>query len=225
MEDPSPPRAAIVICLGLSPVSQDRTMRSLAVCSGVLDYLRAVQGRGCIMTVNFSGRRLMQSNSPKLAEQCIREDCEDWCDVLNAASRLVKRNAPECTELEVLLVGPDEVPCRGDPASICQAYKGNGIRINSILTDSTQSTTSPLLGSGGRKTERFEIISVADPFADPEEDAMSAAQRGREWDMTRLARETGGLTLSPNTEGKLAVHLLFGEMFRRWGEKYWKAGK
>lgn len=224
MEDPSLPRAAIVICLGLSPVSQDRTMKSLAICSGVLDYLRDVQGRGCIMTVNFSGRRLMQSNSPKLAEQCIREDCEDWCDVLDAASRLVKRNAAECTELEVLLVGTDEVPCRGDPLSICQAYRGNGIRINSILTDSTQPTTSPQQGSG-RRPERFEIISVADPFADPEEDAMSAAQRTRGWDMTRLARETGGLTLSPNTEGKLALHLLFGEMFRRWGEQYWRVAK
>lgn len=224
MEDPSLPRAAIVICLGLSPVSQDRTMKSLAICSGVLDYLRDVQGRGCIMTVNFSGRRLLQSNSPKLAEQCIREDCEDWCDVLDAASRLVKRNAAECTELEVLLVGTDEVPCRGDPGSVCQAYKGNGIRINSILTDSTQTTSSPQQG-GSRRTDRFEIISVADPFADPDEDAMSAGQRSRGWDMTRLARETGGLTLSPNTEGKLALHLLFGEMFRRWGEQYWRASK
>ncbi|KAH8780299.1 hypothetical protein F5883DRAFT_638839 [Diaporthe sp. PMI_573] len=224
MEDPSLPRAAIVICLGLSPVSQDRTMKSLAICSGVLDYLRDVQGRGCIMTVNFSGRRLLQSNSPKLAEQCIREDCEDWCDVLDAASRLVKRNAAECTELEILLVGTDEVPCRGDPASLCQAYKGNGIRINSILTDSTQPTTSPQQGSS-RRTERFEVISVADPFVDPGEDAMAAGRRTRGWDMTRLARETGGLTLSPNTEGKLALHLLFGEMFRRWGEQYWRAGK
>ena len=224
MEDPSLPRAAIVICLGLSPVSQDRTMKSLAICSGVLDYLRDVQGRGCIMTVNFSGRRLLQSNSPKLAEQCIREDCEDWCDVLDAASRLVKRNAAECTELEILLVGTDEVPCRGDPASLCQAYKGNGIRISSILTDSTQPTTSPQQGSS-RRTERFEVISVADPFVDPEEDAMAAGRRTRGWDMTRLARETGGLTLSPNTEGKLALHLLFGEMFRRWGEQYWRAGK
>lgn len=224
MEDPSLPRAAIVICLGLSPVSQDRTMKSLAICSGVLDYLRDVQGRGCIMTVNFSGRRLLQSNSPKLAEQCIREDCEDWCDVLDAASRLVKRNAAECTELEILLVGTDEVPCRGDPASLCQAYKGNGIRINSILTDSTQPTTSPQQSSS-RRTERFEVISVADPFVDPEEDAVAAGRRTRGWDMTRLARETGGLTLSPNTEGKLALHLLFGEMFRRWGEQYWRAGK
>lgn len=199
-------------------------MKSLAICSGVLDYLRDVQGRGCIMTVNFSGRRLLQSNSPKLAEQCIREDCEDWCDVLDAASRLVKRNAAGCTELEVLLVGTDEVPCRGDPASVCQACKGNGIRINSILTDSTQPTSSPQQGSG-RRHERFEIISVADPFADPEEDAVPAAQRTRGWDMTRLARETGGLTLRPNTEGKLALHLLFGEMFRRWGEQYWRAAK
>lgn len=224
MDDPSLPRAAIVICLGLSPVSQDRTMKSLAICSGVLDYLRDVQGRGCIMTVNFSGRRLLQSNSPKIAEQCIREDCEDWCDVLDAASRLVKRNAPDCTEMEVVLVGTDEVPCRGDAVSMCQAFKGNGIRVNSILTDSTQQTASPTQ-AGIRKTERFEIISVAGPFADPEESGPFMRQLPGAWDMTRLARETGGLTLSPNTEGKLALHLLFGEMFRRWGEEYWKARK
>ncbi|KAI3395864.1 hypothetical protein diail_801 [Diaporthe ilicicola] len=224
MEDPSLPRAAIVICLGLSPLSQDRTMKSLAICSGVLDYLRDVQGRGCIMTVNFSGRRLLQSNSPKVAEQCIREDCEDWCDILDAASRLVKRNAAECTELEVVLVGTSEVPCRGDPASMCQAYKGNGIRINSILTEPAQATASPTQG-GRQKAERFEIISVADPFADPEDDDMFVRQDTGGWDMTRLARETGGLTLSPNTEGKLALHLLFGEMFRRWGEGYWRARK
>src|SRR4051812_19676782 len=98
MDDPSLPRAAIVICLGLSPISHDRTMKSLAICSGVLDYLRGIQGRGYIMTVNFSGRRLMQSNSPKTAEQCIRGDCEKWCDVLEAASRLLKRNGAECTQ-------------------------------------------------------------------------------------------------------------------------------
>lgn len=43
--------------------------------------------------------------------------------------------------------------------------------------------------------------------------------------MVGLARATGGLTLEPTSEGKLAVHQLFGEMFRRWGEEYWKTNK
>lgn len=213
----------MVICLGINPYSPEKTMQGLVVCSGILDYFRAIQGRGYIMTINFSGTRLLQAKTPEQAAACLREDCTDWAGVLDKAVNRLRRDAPSCRHVEVVLVGTDEVPSHiRDSADLCRRFKGNGIRINSILIEPTnedadggrRGTRSFSSGGGWTILDGSPTSARASSMYEPEPDV---------WGMVRLARETGGLSLLPNTEGKLAMHQLFSEMFRRWGEGYWKS--
>lgn len=222
-------KAVVVICLGINPYSSEKTLQGLMVCSGILDYFRAINGRGYIMTVNFSGTRLLQAKTPEQAAACLREDCLDWSSVLDRAVARLRRDAPAaaCRHVEVVLVGTDDVPSRvRDPASACARLRGNGVRVNSILIESPgddgddDDSSGRGRGSSIPKAGGWKILDGSpttdrsDSWYEPEEVS---------WGMVRLARETGGLSLLPNTEGKLAMHQLFSEMFRRWGEGYWKS--
>lgn len=212
-------KAALVLCLGLHPDSLDKTMQSLVVCSGVLDYFRAIHGRGFIMTVNFSGTKLLSASNHVEGQACLREDCPDWRTVLDKALARVRRDAPEsCKYIEVVLIGTDEVPSGiRDPDAVCRDFRASGVRINSIVLEGAGSDDYGVVGGGGSggpssfNKNGWVII-----------DEEGAPSYNEGWHMARFARETGGLTLFPNTEGKLAIHQLFGEMFRRWGDEYWK---
>lgn len=203
-------KAAVVLCLGLHPSSLDKTMQSLIVCSGVLDYFRAIHGRGFIMTVNFSGTKLLNANNHVEGQACLREDCPDWRAVLDKALARVRRDAPaSCKYIEVVLIGTDDVPSGiRDPEAVCNEFRDSGVRINAIVLDAVD--------GGGPASSSFN----KNGWVIIDEEGSSSYTEG--WSMARFARETGGLTLFPNTEGKLAIHQLFGEMFRRWGEEYWK---
>lgn len=216
-------KAAVVICLGINPYSSDKTMQGLMVCSGILDYFRAIHGRGYIMTINFSGTRLLQAKTPEQAAACLREDCLDWSSVLDRAVARLRRDAPaSCSHIEVVLVGTDDVPSRvRDPADACAKLRANGVRVNSILIeapgDDDDGTGRPAPKAGG-----WTILDGS-PTKDRADSWYEEPVEVASWGMVRLARETGGLSLLPNTEGKLAMHQLFSEMFRRWGEGYWKS--
>lgn len=222
-------RAAVVICLGINPYSPEKTMQGLVVCSGILDYFRAIQGRGYIMTINFSGTRLLQAKTPEQAAACLREDCADWAGVLDKAVQRLRRDAPACRHVEVVLVGTDEVPSHvRDSAELCRRFKGNGIRINSILIEPTGDDENGGGGPNGGSGRGFSNTGGGWTILDgsPTSSVRASSLYDAEpdvWGMVRLARETGGLSLLPNTEGKLAMHQLFSEMFRRWGEGYWKS--
>lgn len=208
-------KAAVVLCLGLHPSSLDKTMQSLVVCSGVLDYFRAIHGRGFIMTVNFSGTKLLSASNHVEGQACLREDCPDWRAVLDKALARVRRDAPEsCKYIEVVLIGTDEVPSGiRDPDALCREFRASGVRINSIVLEGVGSEYG-VVGSGNASSFNKNGWIIID------EEGTPSYNEG--WSMARFARETGGLTLFPNTEGKLAIHQLFGEMFRRWGDEYWK---
>lgn len=226
-------KAAVVLCLGLHPQSLDKTIQSLVVCSGVLDYFRAIHGRGYIMTVNFSGTKLLQANTHDEGAACLREDCPDWRTVLDKAITRVRRDAPEsCRYIELILIGTDEVPSGiADPAAVCRELREGGIRINSIVLEGggaggggADGTGDGPDGSSGRNAWKNNGWVVLDDENDDDDDEDGASRKNTKgWNMTRFARETGGLSLFPNTEGKLAIHQLFGEMFRRWGDNYWKS--
>lgn len=222
-------RAAVIICLGIHPHNPDKTLQSLMVCSGVLDYFRAIHGNGYIMTINFSGTKLLQAKTPEQAAASLREDCEDWSTVLDRAVNRVKRDAPSsCKFVEIILIGTDEVPCRiRDCATLCGQFKASALRINSILVEPPADD-----GSGAppayTKPSGWTILSSPSRSSYYPEDVAQEPESYEDvfedgWGMVRIARETGGLTLLPNAEGKLAIHQLFSEMFRRWGESYWKS--
>lgn len=213
-------KAAVIVCLGLNPNSLDKTMQSLVVCSGILDYFRAIHGRGYIMTINFSGTKLLKAKNPDQAQACLREDCYDWDAVIARAAERASADVPEsCRYVELVLVGTDEVPCRVDrPDALCRQLKARGIRINSVViepgADGVNRSSFMPQAAGG-----WIVIDNS-----PKGDAHPRRGDGpADWGMVQLARGTGGLTLMPNTEGKLAIHQLFSEMFRRWGEAYWKS--
>lgn len=211
-------KAAVVLCLGFNPHSLDKTMDSLTVCSGILDYFRAIHGRGYIMTINFSGTRLLQAKTPEEAGACIREECLDWKTVLDRAVERINNDAPaSCKYVEVVLVGTDEVPSKiKDSAELCRGFRTSGVRINSILVEASSASEGPA-------PEAYPSNSGWTVLDHSPTSQGSWYEEEDGWGMIRIARETGGLTLSPNTEGKLAIHQLFSEMFRRWGEDYWKA--
>lgn len=211
-------KAVVIICLGLNPYSLDKTLQSLMVCSGVLDYFRAIHGRGYIMTINFSGTRLLQAKTPEMAEACLREECYDWAGVLERAEQRMGKDTPEqCRHCELVFVGTDEVPKKiRDVPGVCQRLRLNGIRINSIVVEPTLGKEE---GSGPVPMRGWTMLTPSREYHHPDD----SDEEDSEWNMVRIARATGGLTLEPNTEGKLAVHQLFGEMFRRWGEDYWKS--
>lgn len=188
-------------------------MQSLVVCSGVLDYFRAIHGRGFIMTVNFSGTKLLSASNHKEGQACLREDCPDWRTVLEKALSRARRDAPEsCKYIEVVLIGTDEVPSGiRDPEAMCREFRQNGVRINSIVLEG--GSAQGVVGATQSSFNNNGWIIIDD-------EGMPTHTEG--WSMSRFARETGGLTLFPNTEGKLAIHQLFGEVFRRWGDNYWK---
>lgn len=226
-------KAALVICLGINPQSEEKTLQGLVVCSGILDYFRAIHGRGYIMTINFSGTKLLAARTPEQAAACLREECKDWSSVIDRAVMRLRRDAPAaCRHTEVVLVGTDEVPSRvRDPEDACARLRGNGVRVNSIVIEASADEGGESDGEGGggrgggvmrgaaRKMGGWKIISqVSERTKSWYEPDVEGS-----WGMVRLARETGGLSLLPNAEGKLAMHQLFSEMFRRWGETYWKS--
>lgn len=223
MDGSNAENAAVVLCLGLHPTSLDKTMQSLVVCSGVLDYFRAIHGRGFIMTVNFSGTKLLRASNHVEGEACLREDCHDWRSVLDKALDRVRRDAPEsCKHVEVVLIGTDEVASGiPDPDAVCREFRGGGVRINSIVLEGGEDAGGGDGGGvGGPGGVGGKSAFHKNGWVIIDEDGAPSYTEG--WNMARFARETGGLTLFPNTEGKLAIHQLFGEMFRRWGEDYWK---
>lgn len=208
-------KAIIIICLGINPTARDKPLKSLLVCSGVLDYFRAIQGRGYIMTINFSGSKLLQATTPAMLEACLREDGTSWASVLRRAEERISRDAPQqCGHCEIVCVGTDQVPfpaAEDGPAVWSQRLRRRGIRVNSIVVQDEPGT------AGSYKNGSWRMLT---PSAQYDDDSDTETEgRG----IGELARATGGLTLEPNAEGKLAVHQLFGEMFRRWGEDYWRS--
>lgn len=207
-------KALIIICLGKNPYSPEKTLQSLMICSGILDYFRAIHGKGYLMTINFSGTKLLAAKTPAMAEASLRDDCSDWAGALQRAEERMEQDSPRRYRYcEIVLVGTDEVPSRiEDAPELCQRLKLDGIRINSMVVE-------PILkdeeGAGATQTGGWRMLTPSLQFYDDGEE-----EEGR-LGMVGLARATGGLTLEPNTEGKLAVHQLFGEMFRRWGKDYW----
>ncbi|KAF3768570.1 hypothetical protein M406DRAFT_326998 [Cryphonectria parasitica EP155] len=211
-------RAAVIVCLGPHPQSLDKTMQSLVVCSGILDYFRATQGRGYIMTINFSGTRLLQARDPDEAQACLREDCRDWSAILARAAERARADAPEtCRHVEVVLVGTNDCPAgAADLDTLCRQLKAQGIRVNAVVVE-PESPTS------GRTRSSF-VPGLAGGWIVLDDGPAGEARRrqtGPNWGMVQIARGTGGLTLMPNAEGKLAIYQLFTEIFRRWGEQYW----
>lgn len=201
-------KAVIIICLGPNPTSPEKTMQSLKVCSGILDYFRGVHGKGYLMAINFSLTKLVQAKTPEMAEASLRNDCHDWAGALQRAHERLAQDSPRrYRHCEIVLVGTDEVPSRVEDAStLCERLNLDGVRVNSIMVEPKVSDED-----GAAATSLGEWAIVTPTFE--EEDGG--------WGMIRLARATGGLSLEPNSEGKLAVHQLFGEMFRRWGKDYW----
>lgn len=155
-------------------------------------------------------------------EACLREDCPDWRSVLDKALARVRRDAPEsCKYIEVVLIGTDEVPSGiPDPDVVCREFRASGVRINAIVLEGGAGGEYGGVGGGVGGDGQSAFNKNGWIMIDETEDGAPSYTDG--WNMARFARETGGLTLFPNTEGKLAIHQLFGEMFRRWGDEYWK---
>lgn len=207
-------KAIVIICLGKNPYATEKTLQSLVVCSGILDYFRAIHGKGYLMTINFSGTKLLQAKTPEMAEDSLRDDCNDWAGALQRAQERLEQDAPpgrRYRHCEIVLVGTDEVPSRiEDAPATCQRLKLDGIRVNSVVVEPARNDEDSTTRMGG-----WRVLTPSLQFYDDGEEEEGG------YGMVGLARATGGLTLEPNSEGKLAVHQLFGEMFRRWGKDYW----
>lgn len=210
-------KAVVIICLGPNPYSSEKTLQSLMVCSGILDYFRSIDGKGYIMTINFSGTKMLQAKTPEMAEASLRDDCEDWAGALHRVDERLAQTPQHCRHCEVIFVGTKEVPSRIQNApALCRRLKARGVRINSVMVEPT--VVDPA-GPGAGPLRGWKMLTPSAPFFDENDPEKQEVGSG----MLELARATGGLTLFPNTEGKLAVHNLFSEMFRRWGKGYWES--
>lgn len=177
------------------------------------------------MAVNFSATRLLHARTPAQAEASLRDDSYDWGAVLDRAVERLDRDVPAGAgddrkrHVEILLVGTNEVPAvKSSSAALCARFRARGMRVNAVLVGASAAEAAALGDSGPALEENGWTIVEDSPGS-----STTWYEDDEAWGMVRLARETGGLVLWPDEGGRLAVHQLFGEMFRRWGEAYWNS--